>query len=214
MWFYHYKKLPPPATVPEAQPTDLFKNPTTTLLLVVVGIFGVVALVAVAKGAIVAIACCFAAIGFAAFGYLRHVEARRIEQTAEHQQEVLKFASQALSRLDDAVARYNALLRTGNARIEAYYQDIYEKAERERQQSEGLRREAHHDRLMVKSVEKRIYDMAERLVGDHLKWMTHSCGLIPKAISDAGLRSRRSFSSSSLLAIHCHEIFVALPSKT
>lgn len=170
VWFFNYKPLPPSPEIPPPKPDGLWNHPTTTLLLGATAIFGLVALISVAIGGVVAAASSLAAIGFAIFGFVRHAEARGIEQQTENAARLAKYAELSRNRLKDAVLRYNHLLATGDSRIEQYHRDIYLRAVREREQAEAIREEAEREREAVRSVENRIYAMAERLVQDHLKW--------------------------------------------
>lgn len=172
VWFFNYRVLPPTPPVPPPKSPSLWKNPTTTLLLGVVGILGLVALVSVHQTAVVAAVCSLAAIGFAVFGFIRHAETRRLEDALEHTQEVAQYAEVMRERVRELTMRYNSLLQTGNARVEQYYKEIYTRAEQERTEAEELRAKAMLDREAVRSVEERIYSMAERLIEDHLKWTT------------------------------------------
>lgn len=168
--FYNYRALPSPPELPSPKPNGLWNHPTTTLLLSATAIFGLVALVAIAKGVVVPAVSALAAIGFAIFGFVRHSEARVVEQQLAHAEQLLKYAETSRNRLKDAVARYNYLLATGDTRVEHYHREIYLRAVQEREWAKALRDEAARDRAAVKSVESRIFAMAERLVQDRLKW--------------------------------------------
>ncbi len=172
VWFYNYRPLPPPLKPPETRPRDLWKNPTTTLLLAGVALFGLVALVGISNRFIVAVVCSLAAIGFAVFGLIRHAETRRIEEGLEHADETFQYAEAMQGRISELINRYNYLLKTGNQRIEEYYGEIYLRAEKEKEEAQRLRQRAQRDREAVRSVEVRIYNMAERLIDDHRKWAT------------------------------------------
>lgn len=170
VWFYNYKATPPPIELPQPRPSDLWKNPTTTLLLGSVGILGLVALVGMSNRIVVAVVCALAAIGFAVFGFIRHAETRRIEEALEHTNEVQQYAEIMRNRVRDVTNRYNYLLRTGDQRIEQYFNEIYTKAEREKEEAKRLQLRAQVDRQAIQNVEDRIYAMAERLLEDHRKW--------------------------------------------
>ena len=170
VWFFHYRPLPPPPETPPPRPDGLWNHPTTTLLLAATCLFGLVALVAVAFGGVVAAASALASVGFAIFGFVGHAEARHLEHRETEDARLDQYAGAMRDRVKELTARYNHLLATGNARVEQYHKDIYVRAVQEREQAEALRRDAERDRAAVKSVEGRIYAMAERLVDDHLKW--------------------------------------------
>ncbi|MFG0334598.1 MAG: GIY-YIG nuclease family protein [Maioricimonas sp. JB049] len=172
VWFFNYRILPPAPPLPPSRPPSLWKNPTTTLLLGAIGLFGLVALVAIHQTAIVAAVCSLGAIGFAVFGFIRHAEARGIEDALDHTHEIAQYAETMRNRIRELTARYNNLLQTGDVRIEQYFNEVYALAEQERKRSEDLRAAAMIDREAVQSVEERIYSMAERLIEDHLKWTT------------------------------------------
>ena len=172
VWFFNYRPLPPPPKLPETRPSDLWKNPTTTLLLASVALLGLVALVGISNRSVVAAVCSLAAIGFAVFAFIRHAETRRIEEGLEHADEVFQYAEAMHNRTKELIHRYNYLLKTGNQRIEEYYNEVYLQAEKEKEEAHRLRQRAQRDRESVRSVEERIYNMAERLIDDHRKWST------------------------------------------
>ena len=168
--FYDYRQIPPPRDLPETTPVSIWANPTTTGILIVVGLLVVATLVAIHQTLAVAAILTLVAIGFAVVAFIRHAEARRIEHALENMQQLKSYAETMRSRVQELTERYTHLLRTGDARIEHYYGEIYVQAERERQTADKLRQQAARDRESVRSVESRIYAMAERLVHDHLKW--------------------------------------------
>jgi hypothetical protein len=170
VWFFNYRALPAPPDLPKPRSQDLFKNPTTTALLVVIALLVLVALVSIHRGAVVAAVCTLVAAGFGVFAFVRHYHSRIIESELEAAQQLSDYASAMRDRARDSVERYNALLRTGDERIEVYFNDIYGRAANERTEAEKLRAEAQRDRDAISNVEARICAMAERLVQDHLKW--------------------------------------------
>ncbi len=88
---------------------------------------------------------------------------------------------------------HNSLLRTGNNRIEHYYEEIYRQAERQREEAEGLRNSAQRDRQEIRNVEIRIYDMAEIFVQDHLKWVFRKLRPDPENYQRTKLDLREAF---------------------
>ena len=170
VWFFCFRALPPAPELPSPRGDALWNHPTTTLLLAATCIFGLVALIAVAKGGVVAAAAALAAMGFAIFGFVRHAEARQAEQSYEEAGRTVRYAETMRDRVKELTSRYNHLLATSDTRVEHYYRDIFRRAEKEREQAAVLRQEAERDRMAVRSVENRIYVMAERLLNDHLKW--------------------------------------------
>ncbi|MBT4866955.1 MAG: GIY-YIG nuclease family protein [Planctomycetaceae bacterium] len=141
-------------------------------MLAAVAVFGLVALVAIFNSYIVATVCSLAAIGFAAFGFVRHAEARQIEASLEYMNRMKQYGEVMRDRVSESIFRYNHLLRTGDTRIEHYYNDIYLRAEKERKDAEAMRGAAQRDRRAVKHVEDRIFQMAARFIQDHLKWVS------------------------------------------
>ncbi|MBW3539504.1 MAG: GIY-YIG nuclease family protein [Planctomycetes bacterium] len=170
VWFFNYRPLAPPPDIPEPRAVGFWKNPTTALLLLATSIFAIVALVGVFQTLLVAAVSALAAVGFAVFAFVRHQEASQIEAELAHADEIRRYAETLRDRVQEVTARYQQLLRTGDARVEHYYKDIYSRAEQEREQAELLRQRAGRDREAIRSVEHRIYAMAERLIHDHLKW--------------------------------------------
>ena len=139
VWFFHYGPLPAPPTIPQPRPDGLWANPTTTLLLGAAGWFGLVTLVAIFNSLAVAASCALAAIGIAAFGFVRHAETLRIEHGLEHEHDLLRYAETLKGRVAELTIRYNQLLKTGNDRVEHYYNEIYVRAAEERDQAATLR---------------------------------------------------------------------------
>lgn len=170
VWFFNYQPVPPPPDVPEPRPLGLWNNPTTTLLLLAVAFWGLVALVGIYQHYFIAFASALGAIGFAIFGFLRHAETQRLEDRLRHTKRIRRYAETMRNRVKELTARYNHLLQTGDARIEHYYDAIYVRAAEERARAEDLRKRVDADRQAIKSVEQRIDAMAERLISDHLKW--------------------------------------------
>ncbi len=161
--FYDYRPLPPvPPDPSEPAPKRLLDSPTTTFLLGVIAVFGLVTLVAIHQRLIVAAVSALSAIGFAVFGFLRDREARKNEDRLEQLELVAKWSSSTRSRLQDAVARYNALLMTGDKRIEHYFEDIYGRAVAEREAARSLRDAAVRQRAEGQAAAERLRDDAAR----------------------------------------------------
>ena len=169
VWFFDHRPQAFPPAVPK-QSHGLWSHPTTTLLLGVCGLFGVVALAAVEKGSVVSAVAALAALGFAAFGFVRHAEARQTELLLENLQSEAAAARAMRQKVEQLTTRYNQLLKTGDQRVAEYGKEILSVAIDQREQAEQLRRQASIDRQAVREVDARIYRMAERLVADHLKW--------------------------------------------
>lgn len=180
VWFYHFRQVTPPTPLPAPIAPSLWKNPTTTLLLIATAILAFATLFAIRSNAMIASACALIAIGFAAFAFLRHSEATKIEDQLSDENEVKQYAELMRARVLDVTRRYNSLLASGNQRIEYYYGEIYFQAELERNDAERLRLAAERDRSAVKHVETRIYQMADRLVQDHLKWVAQKLRADPE----------------------------------
>lgn len=165
VFFFDYRKLPDPPPLPELSKQGFLANSHSKLLLVAVVLLCLLALLSCMQGLFVAIACALVAVALAVFSIMRDTEAAAIEARLEHYTKVLELANAWRNQTDELVERYNGLLETADVRIQHYFKEIYEAAEREKQT-------AQRDRAAIQSVEQRIYAMAERLVNDHLKWMT------------------------------------------
>lgn len=172
VWFFNYRSIAPAPDFPKPRSENLWKNPTTTLLLVATALLGFCALFAIASGAMIAAICTLVAIGFAVFAFVRHAEARRIETSLAYLDRLKEYAEIMRERVGELSLRYKYLLRTGDTRIEEYFSEIYFQAELERDHAEKLRDSAKSDREAIRHVEQRIYDMADRLIQDHLKWVS------------------------------------------
>lgn len=170
VWFYNYESISKPPGLPTQQPTDLWTNPITILTLVVIGLFGLVALTAISNQAIAVMICSFAAIGFGVFGFMRHSETHQMEERLEHAEATWEYAETMRDRVTELISRYNYLLKTGDERIEHYYNETYVQAIREQEETRKLLKRAEAAREAVKHVEDRIYAMAKRLIDDHRKW--------------------------------------------
>lgn len=180
VWFFNYRPLPSPPPVPELPSNDLWSHPTTTLLLGAVGLFGLGTVVAFFSSAIVGVASTLGAIGFAIFGMLRHAEARAAEQKIEHLANVAKHAAASHAQVAELTRRYMHLLATGDQRIEHYYREIYKAAEREKIAAEEALAAAQLERARAATVEQRIYQMADRLVQDNMKWVANKLRADPE----------------------------------
>ena len=170
--FYDYrplKEIPPPVEPPK---TDFWTNPTTVILLGILGVLSILALASIGQNFILAAVCVLIAIGFGAFAVLRHAEARKLELNVELIQRLYRANEILKSRLGDAITRHAHLLQTGDDRIKVYYDEIAGIAVSEKQAAARLRSQASEDRKAISSVEERINDMAKHLVTDHLKTMT------------------------------------------
>ncbi len=170
VWFYNFRPIAKPPELPQVRPENLFANPLSLMILCAILLFGLVALIGVFVKSIVAAACGLAVVGFGVFAYVRHLEARSAEATVELAEKYREYAEVMQERFRSAVQHYNALLQTGDTRIEEYFRRIYGHAQRLQQEAETLRESAAKDRAAISSVEERIYRMAERFVSDHQKW--------------------------------------------
>ena len=172
VWFFDYRSLKPPPDLPSPTPPGLWKNPQTALLLVCGALLSLTVLVGIAFQYFASIIAAFVAIGFCAYAYLRHSEAQRLEDALKHASKLTTYAELMRNRTREVNLRYTNLLKTGDARIEQYFNDIYIQAELEKQDAEILRRQAATDRTAIGTVEQRIFDIAERFIDDHRKWST------------------------------------------
>lgn len=170
--FFNFKPIGDPPEIPESQEPGLWKNPTTTALLIAISVLGLVSFFAIYNRAIIAVISTMSAIGFGAFAFLRHAEAKKIEDSLAYMDRMRQYGEIMRNRVKESASRYNALLQTGDSRIEHYCKEIYGKAEQEKRTAEEIRATTRRDRKMIGSVEQRIFDMAERFVYDHLKWWT------------------------------------------
>ena len=212
VWFYDFRPIGDPPEIPKPKPNELLKNPTTALLLAAAGLFGLVALVAVYNTYVVAAACSLAAIGFAVFGFVRHAEALKIENALAYTDRMKRYGETMRGRVLEFTRRYNHLLRTSDSRIEHYFDDIYRRAEKEKDDAEALRDAASRDRHAIHHVEKHIYQMAERFIQDHLKWVSNKLRADPENyqrnklqlikafdfISEVGYKTPQNLRSNSL----------------
>ncbi len=172
VWFYNYRPISEPPDLPRLTPHGLFTNPATALLLIATILLALVALIGLFNGLLVATTSALIAIGFAAFAFLRHRETLHLEEKLSHAHRLQDYASLMRGRAAECTSRHNHLLRTGDARVEHYYSDIYARAVAEREQAARLRGDARRDRQAVAEVESWIHAIAERLIDDHRKWMT------------------------------------------
>ncbi len=180
VWFFNFHSLSQPPELPKPRPAGLLENPTTTLLLVTIILFGIVAILAFRNTLVIAVVCCLTVIGFAVFSLLRHQSALRVEQDNRYLDRLIQYSGILRGRVTELTDRYNALLRTGNQRVDIYYREIYLQAEKVRKEAEDLRYQALVDREAVGSVEQRIYDMAARHIDSHLKWASQKLRADPE----------------------------------
>lgn len=173
VWFFNYKPIPEPSPVPAPPDESLWKNRTTILILGAAALLTLAVLVAVNNGVVSTAASALAAIGFLIFAFIRQREAFQYERQLQHTHEVHEYGQIQHDRVTELTSRYQGLLRTGDARIEHYYQEIYVQAEREREQ-------ARIDRQAVAKVEQWIHAIAERYVNDHRKWSTQKLRADPE----------------------------------
>lgn len=170
VWFYSYREIPAPPPLPTAKPFDLFTNPATLFLLSLACLSGLIALIGIYNLSLVVTMSGLSVICVVVFAVMRHLDASRAESVLESAREHQEFAGLMRERVKDLISRYNALLRTGDSRVEHYFGEVYTQAERERLRAEAILAQSRADRDAIRSVEQRIYDMAARLVDDHLKW--------------------------------------------
>jgi len=172
VWFFNFRDPPPSPNRPTRSEKSLWRSKLSIALLVAVAIFGLVALVGIFKSLIVVVASTLSAVGFAIFGFMRHAETSELEDKLSNVEKVYDYSCILEERVEELTQRYKHLLRTGDKRIEHYYEIIYQKAKEERIEAARLSRKASSDRLAVESVEQRIDMMAERLVCDNLNWVS------------------------------------------
>ena len=170
VWFFHYKPVEPPPEIPEPRPVELWKNPTTTLLLGAAGMFGIATIIAVNNSGVAVGCCALAAIGFAVFGFMRHEETIHAEAELKQASMLSQYAARSHKRVDELTLRFNLLLQTGDDRITQYYRTIFLKAEDEKKEADRLLRKAERLRSDAEMVEERINLMASQFVEVHLKW--------------------------------------------
>ena len=183
--FYHFQPQPEPPAVPPSRAPDLLSNPATLTLLAVAACSALVTLIGVYNLSIVVALSGMAVISVVVFAVLRHLDARRAEAHLEAAADWQQYSRLLNRRVKELTSRYNALLRTGDTRVEHYYREVYGWAEQERANAEKTLEEARRKHAAVESVEQRIFAVAERLVNDHLKWSTQ------KLRSDAESYQRR-----------------------
>ena len=95
-----------------------------------------------------------------------------------------EYAEIMRDRVKELTSRYNSLMRTGNSRIEHYYDDVCRQSELQREEAKILRDVTQRDRQSIRNVETRIYDMAESFVQDHLKWVSGKLWPAPENINE------------------------------
>lgn len=193
VWFYNYREKPSPAPIPTERSPDLITNPATLALLGVALLSALVTLIGVYSISIVVALSGMTVISVVVFAVLRHIDATRAEAHFESAQDWQEHAEVLRNRVKDLVSRYNALLRTGDARVGHYHREIYEKAEQERIQAEKVLQKARQDRDAIQTVEERIYAIAERLVNDHLKWSTQKLRPDPENYQRRKLELEKAF---------------------
>lgn len=193
VWFYNYREKPSPIPVPTERTPALFSNPATLALLGVALLSALVTLIGVYSVSIVVALSGMAVISVVVFAVMRHMDATRAEAHLESAQDWQEHAEVLRNRVKELVSRYNALLRTGDARVEHYYREIYEKAEQERIQAEKVLQQARLEREAIQTVEERIYVIAERLVNDHLKWSTQKLRPDPENYQRRKLELEKAF---------------------
>lgn len=180
VYFFHYRPLPAPPRIPEPSKYDFFGHPTSSWLLVILTLLSLAAVLAFSQALIVSMVSILIGVGFLIYGMMRHSEAAAAENKLAHHIKVLELAEAFRNQTAELIERYNSLLSTGNARIEHYYGTIYEAAEEEKNKTQQLQAKVAADRTAIRNVEERIYAMAERLVKDHLKWMTEKLRADPE----------------------------------
>ncbi|MBD3672935.1 MAG: GIY-YIG nuclease family protein [Planctomycetaceae bacterium] len=173
VWFFNYKPIPEPPEIPPP-PRDPFWNQKISWIVVVLLIaWAIVAIAQIKDGAVVAAVSALSCVGFGIFAFCKHYESSRFETQLKHQEKVREYARIQEKRIKETVKRYQQLLKTGNDRIQYYYDDIYVQAEQELE-------EARKQRALARSVEDRIYQVSERLVEDHRKWSTQKLRADPE----------------------------------
>lgn len=170
VWFFNYRPLPRPPELPRDSTESLWKDSLTQLLLASIVILALIALLGVFLRLVVPAVCALISIGFGIFAFMRHQEAHGAESRLTHADEMSRYAAAMRERVKECVLRYNALLATGDRRIEHYLDEIYRQAQQVLAQAAEDRQRAEEDRRAVAHVDQRIYAMAERLIRDHLKW--------------------------------------------
>lgn len=171
VWFFNYKKLVPPGPPPGPDQNDAWKKPTFIAMLAVSGVMALVAIVSITNQAVLAVVCSLIAITFSILAMLKHAEVVAIKNRLEHAEKVDQYAASMRARLADAVNRYNALLRTGDTRVEVYFEQIFGEAQKERIHAEQLRANAATDLAEAKQYQDRTNQMAAKFLDDHRKWV-------------------------------------------
>ncbi|MDZ4685855.1 MAG: GIY-YIG nuclease family protein [Planctomycetaceae bacterium] len=148
----------------------MLEHPLTWSIVAAILVFGLVALVGIFIDSVSIAVSALAVVGFGVLAFVRHIDARRVESQMQTLHEIGRYAEVMRDRTRECVARYNALLATGDERVKHYFNEVYVQAAAEHAAAEETLARAAADRAAVSSVERRIFSMAERLVQDHLKW--------------------------------------------
>jgi len=169
VWFYHYKPLAPPPDIPAPPDPQFWRDPRTALLLITAVLLSLTAALSVHYRLVAVMIVAVVGIALAAYAVLRHKEVADTEDKLRHLDAMSKYAALMRNRVTELANRYNALLQTGDSRVERYFDRIYVAAESERLKAEVIRHEAMQQREAVQTIEVRIYRMAERLINDYRK---------------------------------------------
>jgi T5orf172 domain len=172
VWFYNFRLLPEPPQLPELRTQAFLGESASLVFAAAVLIFAIISLIGIFSNLIVVAMSGMALISMSVFTVMRHRDARLLESQIELAHQHQERAQQLQDRVKECVSRYNSLLRTGDSRIERYFGEIYLQAENEKREAEAIRQQAVLERQAIATVENRIYAMAEKLVGDHLKWVS------------------------------------------
>jgi hypothetical protein len=165
VWFFNYRSLPPPEPCPPRREPRTFGKSLTQQLISLALILSVTALIAIRFHFLFSLIALGLLLCLVVVGFIQHRMIQEIDSAKDHSGKCLAYALAQQARLNDALKRYNAILGTGDARIDYFYTRYVLEAQK-------LREEARRDREASATVEERIFKMATRLVDDHRKWST------------------------------------------
>jgi hypothetical protein len=167
VWFFNYRPVAdPPEILPD--PAITLWEDQRTLLLIATGAMAFALAVAAIFGQLWAVmVLSFCICGMSCYASVQHRQLKRLQDEKADAVTMRAFAEHMRTRNTELVRKYNALLATGNSRIEQYYG----KVDRWRQEIVQLELDARALMSQAESVEQRCAAMAERFINDHCKWI-------------------------------------------
>jgi len=180
VWFFHFKRPPELPPEPVQIVTSPWRSNASRVLLGTMAVLAFIAFLAFMNTLIVVMVSVLIAFGFGIFAFIRHAETTQIEDQLVYIQETRQYASLVQKRTEELVQRYIHLLRTGNERIEHYREKFYETGLELRESAAEMMRDAERERQAIATVEEGIFDMADRLVNDNLKWVAQKLRADPE----------------------------------